>query len=331
MKWLLLILICTLLTTGCTKKESSSPKKNISRELNLNYFPENALIIGHVNLDKVFQMGSLKKLLDQIVHASQKASGIDFGSLTTAEIYLSSKDEYKTTDIAAVLNDFDLSKLRSKSKKSENYQGQKLHYIDKTTLFTIIDNHTMIGTINGIKELVALNKSGTQALSKSPRAASFRAITASLKESLLFIAVVPDKVVQAQFKRLAVEKPEYSVIMNDFKAAAFGLSLNSKTLQLKLIIHLSEASALLTKTVAETKLKEISGKVESQIELLFPMIGMGSMVELSIEAFRSIKIEQQKDHLVASMTVSNNLLKMIPQAIAIFQTMSKAQRFKSKK
>ncbi len=283
---------------------------NFDAKLNLNYFPEEAVVVGSIDIQKFLNIKILKPLLEQGLNQA-KQMGIAVDKATFASFYMNLDSLKKADDVAVIVNGLTipqelLTKMGAKSIK-ETYNGVELLLDpDKKGGYVTLGNDTLAGSLKSIKKMIDVKKGKSKSLATNGNAKIFTDILSKTGNSAFRIAFVPNKLVQDELGKLSKEGQAamFADFINNFKAASFGIEVTENALIFHINVRSSEAGIKPVVAMMQPQLKMLTQENSPMLAMAEPMLGKEGTKILG-EVVKTIKLTNSGEYL--SITISTKL------------------------
>ncbi|MBN2695790.1 hypothetical protein JXR93_14115 [bacterium] len=317
-----LLIISLAFTVGCKKKAGEETKKEQSgttttktetknvagaTDSELGFYPANSTVVGSVDLDAIKNIKSIKAILDAELPKVEKEIGISFEKATAANFYATLKGMNEDPTGAVVVKNLDMTPVSKDAKKDETVDGVKVFHMDSESGFAVIDGDSIIGTIDAIKTTIKVKKGSEKNLASSSNNAIFKETLSKLGKTVFKVAFVPSSEIEAELKKLAEEQPMFANVINNFKAASFGVGVEGETLNFYLNAKSDKDSIKALAEMLNGQVTAMGGEIENQLKALEEMIGKDG-VEMLSKAFKSLKIKAEGEYVLVSFSVESKLI-----------------------
>jgi len=295
-----------------TKKAAAkkATTKSSVNELDFSYFPEATVVVGSVDINKFLSIKVLQPLMKEALAEANKM-GIEVEKAKFASYYLNVDSLQKLDDAAVLVNGLTiteavLTKLGAKFKKETYNKVELLLEPGGEMAIAGLKNDTLAGSVKSIKKMLNIKSGKGKSLATAKTAEAFKTILAKTGKSAFKIGFVPNALVKAEFAKLS-KKEELAMaadLVNNFKAASFGIEVTDKAFNFSINIQSSEDAIKAVHAMGSAQLAMLKQANSPMLKMVEPMLGKRG-TEILSEVVKTIEIKADKEFL--SVTLSTKL------------------------
>ncbi len=317
-----LLIISLAFTFGCKKKTGEETKTEKSgttttkgetkgvtgaTDSELAFYPSNSTVVGNIDITAIKNIKGIKAILDAELPKVEKEIGLSFDKASAANFYATLKSMNEDPTGAVVVKNLDMTPVSKNAKKDETVDGVKIYHMDSESGFAVIDGDSIVGTIDAIKTTIKVKKGSEKNLASSSNNAIFKETLSKLGKTVFKVAFVPSSEFEAELKKLAEEQPMFASVINNFKAASFGVGIEGETLNFYFNAKSDKDSIKGLADMLNGQVTAMGGEIDNQLKGLEEIVEKDG-VEMLSKAFKSLKIKAEGDYILVSFSVESKLL-----------------------
>ena len=276
---------------------------NFAAKLDLNAFPEEAVMIGSIDVQKFLKIEMLKPLFTNAMKEA-KEKGIDLEKATFASWYMNAEDlNAEKPELAGIVNNFIIPESLLIAEKikvnKESYNGVEILLDDKKEGgYVTLGTDTLGGSLVALKKMIDVKKGKLKSLAKSPSGALLSDILSKTGDSALRVAVITNKSLSEQLKKAAKEGQGAMIaeFLNNFKAASFGIGTTKDAFTFTINFRSNKAGIDTVTALIKPYVGMIQQDNAPMLQMAEPMLGKEGVKMLSAVA-KTVKVNNNGEYL----------------------------------